>query len=121
MSFIFDVLGEKCFSSDLINFFEMLIHDGKSSIVSIEIIGRICDCNRNLFTHFCDSKITASILKLGIANELNFILRIDRGFIIEDPLLAEFILTLDSDIMDFGLNFQEVILDKVAFFEECGV
>jgi hypothetical protein len=101
-----DVLREKSFSSDLINFFEMLVHDSECSIVGVEIVGRISDNNRYFFTHFCDTKVSVPILKLRITYKLDFILRINRSFIIQYPLLTELIFTLYGDVMNFGLNLE---------------
>jgi hypothetical protein len=45
LSLVLDVLGEKSFSSDLIDFFEVFVHNGKSSIMGIKVVGGVSNGN----------------------------------------------------------------------------
>ena len=45
LPFVLNILGEKSFSSDLIDFFEMFVHNGKSSIMGIKVVGGVSNGN----------------------------------------------------------------------------
>jgi hypothetical protein len=97
----------------LIDFFEVFVHNGKSSIMGIKVVGGVSNGNWDFFTHFCDPNVTVSTcdpnvtvstLKLRITHKLDFVLRINRRLIIKNPLLTELIFTLNGNMVKLWLD-----------------